>query len=103
MARVTGAGRGSGFLLVAGLALAGALNTLAFAPVSAWWLQPASAALLFFSLRHASPRRAALAGGAFAFGWLASGWWWLHISLHDYGGLAWGLAALAVAVLALGM
>lgn len=90
-------------LLILGLTLAGALNTLAFAPVQAWWLQPLAAVLLFVAVRQARPGQAAWRGGAFAFGWLCSGWWWLHVSLHDHGGLAWGLAALAVALLALGM
>jgi apolipoprotein N-acyltransferase len=80
---------------------AGILHTASFAPLEAWPLQVASLALLLVALgRQPTPRSAALAGWLFAFAWLASGMWWLFISLHDYGGLAAPLAALAVALLA---
>ena len=31
---------------------------------------------------------------------MASGLWWLHISMHQFGGIPWVLAALAVGLLA---
>ncbi|MBL8157610.1 MAG: hypothetical protein JNM70_25875, partial [Anaerolineae bacterium] len=76
--------------------LAGVAQTFAFAPFEAWWLQIAALALLVYLARDARPGRAALLGWAFATGWLTSGLWWLYISLHDYGGLASWLAAIAV-------
>jgi apolipoprotein N-acyltransferase len=88
---------------VSGLAaalLAGVAQTFSFAPFEAWWLQIAALALLAHLARDAGPGRAALLGWAFATGWLTSGLWWLYISLHDFGGLAAGLAALAVLLLA---
>ncbi|RTL43288.1 MAG: apolipoprotein N-acyltransferase [Burkholderiales bacterium] len=85
----------------AALALgAGVLHTAAFAPTGAWFLQILALVLLFGLVQQASPRHAALAGGLFGFGWLASGLWWLHISMHQFGGIPWVLAALAVALLA---
>ncbi len=79
---------------------AGVLHTLAFAPTGAWWLQLVALAILFAIVEPAGPRAAALAGALFGFGWLASGLWWLHISMHQFGGIPWVAAALAVALLA---
>ena len=85
----------------AALALAaGVLHTAAFAPTGAWFLQILALALLFGLVEQAGPRRAVLAGALFGFGWLASGLWWLHISMHQFGGIPWLVAALAVALLA---
>ncbi|HEX2010646.1 MAG TPA: apolipoprotein N-acyltransferase, partial [Roseateles sp.] len=88
------------YAILAALA-AGVLHTGAFAPLSAWWLQIMALAWLAHLSWSAGPRRAALLGGAFGFAWLASGLWWLHISMHQFGRLPWPLAALAVALLAL--
>ncbi|MFG6488066.1 apolipoprotein N-acyltransferase [Roseateles sp. BYS78W] len=87
--------RAAAIALVAGL-----LHTSAFAPTGAWYLQLIALALLFAVAEQATPRRAALAGALFGFSWLASGLWWLHISMHQFGGIPWVLAALAVALLA---
>lgn len=87
------------FALPAALA-AGVLHTGAFAPIEAWWLQIMALAWLAHLSWNAGPRRAALLGGAFGFAWLASGLWWLHISMHQFGRIPWVLAALAVALLA---
>ncbi|RZL87434.1 MAG: apolipoprotein N-acyltransferase, partial [Variovorax sp.] len=85
----------------AALALAaGLLQTAAFAPTEAWWAQIAAQALLFGLVAHATPRVAALCGALFGWSWMASGLWWLHISMHQFGGIPWLLAALAVALLA---
>ena len=92
------AARAGGLALVAGL-----LHTGAFAPTGAWWLQILALALLFSIVETATPRIAALAGSVFGFGWLASGLWWLHISMHQFGGIPWLLAALAVGLLAAGL
>ena len=81
-------------------AIGGLLHTASFAPVDAWPLQIASLALLMLALNGAAPRRAARLAWLFGFCWLASGLWWLFISLHDFGGLAAPLAVAAVALLA---
>ena len=80
--------------------VAGLLHTCAFAPTGAWLLQLIALALLFAIAENATPRFAALTGALFGFGWFASGLWWLHISMHQFGGIPWLLAALAVALLA---
>ena len=80
--------------------VAGLLHTASFSPTGAWYLQPIALALLFATVEQATPRFAALSGALFGFGWLASGLWWLHISMHQFGGIPWLLAALAVALLA---
>ncbi|WP_310390290.1 apolipoprotein N-acyltransferase [Roseateles sp.] len=80
--------------------LAGTVHTAAFAPLEAWYLQLFALALLARLTWHAAPRRAAVLGGLFGLGWLASGFWWIHISLHQFGHLPWLLAALAVLLLA---
>ncbi|WP_255370062.1 apolipoprotein N-acyltransferase [Roseateles sp. YR242] len=80
--------------------LAGVLHTGAFAPSPAWWLQPLALAWLFWASLDARPRRAALLGALFGIGWLASGLWWLYISMHDFGHLPGAVSALAVLLLA---
>lgn len=84
---------------VAALA-AGLLQTASFSPTEAWWAQIAALAVLFAVVSHATPKLAAWCGALFGFSWLASGMWWLHISMHQFGHMPWLLAALAVALLA---
>lgn len=79
---------------------AGLLHTSAFAPTGAWWAQVVALAILFGLVARATPRAAALHGALFGWSWLASGLWWLHISMHQFGGIPWVLAALAVGLLA---
>lgn len=87
--------------LAAAVALgAGLLHTASFAPTEAWWAQIAALAVLFGITAHATPRVAALCGALFGWSWLASGLWWLHISMHQFGHLPWAVAALAVGLLA---
>jgi apolipoprotein N-acyltransferase len=81
-------------------ALAGAVHTASFAPLGGWWLQPLAVAALVALLGGASVRQAFVRGWAFGAAWLASGLWWLYISMHDFGGLPAPLAALAVGLLA---
>lgn len=80
--------------------VAGLLHTCAFSPTGAWYLQILALSLLFAVLVQAAPRTAAWAGALFGFAWLTSGLWWLHISMHQFGGIPWLAAALAVALLA---
>lgn len=77
------------------------------------WLQGLSLAILCCLLlrvslaaehRAVNPftkfRQGAVAGWWFATGWLCATFWWLYISMHTYGGMPGGLAALAVLTLA---
>ena len=66
-----------------------------------WWLQLVSLGLLAWILqREPSARRAFLLGWLFATTWLTATWWWLFISMHDYGGLSAPLTLIAVVGLA---
>ncbi len=80
--------------------LAGGLHGLSFAPSHAWWLQILSLACLAAAAATVPARRAAYLGGVFGVGWLVSGFWWLYISMHQFGGLPPWMAAAAVVLLA---
>jgi apolipoprotein N-acyltransferase len=85
--------------------LAGIVNVLAFAPFNIWPLQILTLCWLFRQLTRIDPvagnwRRTALIGWLYGFGWAACGVHWLYISMHDYGGMAAWMAALAVGLLA---
>ncbi|WP_179403542.1 apolipoprotein N-acyltransferase [Burkholderia guangdongensis] len=83
--------------------LAGAANTLSFAPTPhGGWLQLLVFAWFFAQLtRTASWRSAAATGGAFGFGNFITGIWWLFISMHVYGEMAAPLAGAALVLFAL--
>jgi apolipoprotein N-acyltransferase len=83
--------------------LAGAANTLSFAPTPhGGWLEVAIFAFFFAWLtRTTGWKSAALTGGAFGFGNFVTGVWWLYVSMHDYGGMAAPLAGAAVALFSL--
>lgn len=87
---------------VAALAL-GALNTLSFAPTPhGGWLEIAVFAMLYGWLaRTTSWKTAALTGGAFGFGNLVTGVWWLYVSMHHYGEMAAPLAGAALVLFSL--
>ena len=75
----------------------GGLQTLSFAPLGCWWLQPFTMAALFFcAVKSPRSRDAAWVGFAFGLGNFLSGIAWLYISLHTYGEMPAGLAALGV-------
>ncbi len=95
--------RAAPWLPLLGATLLGALNTLSFAPTpNGGWLELLIVTGLVVLLHGSrSVRGAALRLGAFGFGNLASGTWWLYVSMHDYGGLAAPLAAAAVGLLSL--
>jgi apolipoprotein N-acyltransferase len=66
-----------------------------------WWLQIASIVLLGWLLRDAlSVLGGAWRGGLFAVAWLAGTFWWLHVSMHTYGGLHAAMSVGAVLALA---
>jgi apolipoprotein N-acyltransferase len=81
---------------VACIALLGGAQTVAFVHPVLWSLQLLAIALLAWRVGGASPRRAALLGWTFGTAWLGAGTWWMFVSMHRYGGLSAGLAALAV-------
>ncbi len=81
------------------IATAGALHSLTFVFTDAWALQIGFVALLAWRAGSAPPARAALLGFTFSLFWLASGTWWLYISMHRYGGLPALAAATAVVLL----
>jgi apolipoprotein N-acyltransferase len=83
----------------AGAAVLGALQTLVYAH-TAWWPLPLLCVVgLVALLQGQRPLAAAWLGWCFGTAWLCAGTWWLFISMHQYGGLAAPLAALAVFVL----
>ena len=85
--------------LVAGLTQAASV-ALPWSGQPVWWLQILSlAALVVLLERSASGLRAAVLAWLFAMGWIAGSTWWLFISMHQFGGLAAPLAALAVLAL----
>ncbi len=83
--------------------LAGAANTLTFAPTPyGGWLQLLVFAWFYAQLvRTTSRARAALTGAAFGFGNFLSGIWWLYISMHVYGEMAAPLAGGALVLFCL--
>ena len=87
---------------VAALAL-GALNTLSFAPTPhGGWLEIAVfTALYAWLIRTPRWKNAALTGGAFGFGNLLTGVWWLYVSMHQYGEMAAPLAGAALVLFSL--
>ncbi|MGY0197235.1 apolipoprotein N-acyltransferase [Leptothrix sp. BB-4] len=82
--------------------LCGWAQALALAPANLPGLQLLALAgwLLLVVAGRAGVGRAALLGLLGGTGWMAGSFWWLYISMHDYGGLAAPLAALAVLALA---
>lgn len=88
------------------LALAGASNTLAFAPYTLWWIPFVSLLLLCVYLQQsASAKQAAWLGFGYGLGWFGVGISWVHVSIDQFGGLpligSLALMALLVAYLAL--
>ncbi len=94
-----GSARGSLVIDLLLLATAGALHSVPFVFTDAWALQIGFVALLAWRVGSAPPARAALLGFTFSLFWLASGTWWLFISMHRYGGLSAWAAAAAVLLL----
>ena len=75
--------------------LAGGASVAAFAPLGAYPLLIATAALLIHLWVPASPAAAARSGFAFGLGIFGTGVSWIYVSLHDVGGMALPVAALA--------
>ena len=82
------------------VATAGVALPLACTYTEAWAAAPLAVGVLGWRLRQAGVGRAAWLGGVFGTAWLLAAVWWLHISMHRYGGLPAWMAALAVLALA---
>src|SRR5436190_4769240 len=78
---------------------AGALSVAAFAPLGLYPLGIASLAVLIHSWMSATPAAAARSGFAFGLGLFGAGVSWIYVSLHDIGGMAAPVAALATFLL----
>jgi apolipoprotein N-acyltransferase len=83
--------------------LAGAVNTLSFAPTPhGGWLEVVVFAFFFAWLtRTGGWKSAALTGGVFGFGNYVTGVWWLYVSMHHYGGMPAPLAGAALVLFSL--
>lgn len=89
-----------------GLALvAGALLPLAFAPFGAWFVAPLSLVGLLAALEAQSPRRGAWRGWLFGVTAFLGGLYWVHISIHVFGGaaLAFAIALMLALVLVMAL
>ncbi len=76
----------------------GACTTLAFAPFNYWIFALLCPAVLLFTLRHTTPKQAALLGWLFGLGFFGSGVSWVYVSIHTYGNTVAPLAALLTTV-----
>ncbi len=87
------------------LLLAGALQTLTFAPFHWWWLGPLSIVLVLFASLDLPPRRLFRAGWLFGVGLFGTGVSWVYVSISEFGNtpaaIALVLTTLFVAGLAL--
>ena len=75
--------------------LLGAASVLGFAPFELFPLPLLTLAVLFWLWQAAPPRAALLLGGLFGAGWFLAGVSWVYVSMHQFGGMAAPLAALA--------
>lgn len=64
---------------------AGAMTTLAFAPLGGWALAPVLVLPVLTLCLYARPRIAAAYAFWFGFGLFLFGTYWVHISIHDFG------------------
>jgi apolipoprotein N-acyltransferase len=81
--------------------LAGAGTVFAFAPFGYWQIQIAALALLFILAHRAKSSKASFRiGWAFGTASIAAGTHWLYVSLHDFGGMPFWMASLAIFLLA---
>lgn len=80
------------------LLLAGALQTLTFAPFHWWWLGPLSIVPVVFASLGRNPRQLFRAGWLFGVGLFGTGVSWVYVSISEYGNTS---AAIAVVLTAL--
>lgn len=82
-------------------AVSGVALPFSFAPYGLYLLAPIAMAGLFLSLDGQSPRRAAWRGFVFGVASFLTGVYWVHISIHVFGGAALGLALFLMMALVL--
>jgi apolipoprotein N-acyltransferase len=81
-------------------AFAGAASVFSFAPFGWWPVQVLSLAWLFYQVgMDTSPRRSALIGWAYSFGWAVAGMHWLYITMNRFGNIPGPMAVAAVLLL----
>jgi apolipoprotein N-acyltransferase len=85
------------------VATAGYLQTVAYGADDLWWLQGLGVAVLAWRVAPMTWGRAAWLGWVFSVAWLSGSFWWLYISMHQYGGLQSWMAVAAVLALAGGL
>lgn len=83
----------------------GVAHAFSFAPLGNGYMQIAVLTAFLGLLgaaidRRASGARLTLLGLLFGIGWFSAGVGWLHVAMHDFGGMPWALAALAVLLFA---
>ena len=79
--------------------VAGIVTVAGFAPFNLYPLAIVGLAVLFWQWHHATSARAGFLNGfAFGLGLFGAGVSWIYISLHQFGGMAMWLAALATAL-----
>jgi apolipoprotein N-acyltransferase len=78
--------------------IAGAASVAAFAPVGLYPLVLVTLAWLAHAWSARSPRECLCIGFAFGLGFFGAGVSWVYVSLHDFGGMPPGLAALATLI-----
>lgn len=83
-----------------GSLLLGAGMVLGFAPFHYWWVVPLMLVGLLSLLRGCSLVESGLIGGLFGIGFFTVGLWWIHVSLHRFGGAPLPIAYGAVSLLA---
>jgi len=76
-------------------ALLGAFSVFGFAPHGFFLVPIVTLALFFMRLGHGAPRKVFGQGYAFGLGYFLAGVSWVFVSLHEFGQMAWPLAALA--------
>ncbi|VAW86980.1 Apolipoprotein N-acyltransferase / Copper homeostasis protein CutE [hydrothermal vent metagenome] len=83
---------------VASTLIAGAILPLAFAPHNYYVIALFSLAVLFISWIDATPKQAFLRGWFFGVGLFGFGVTWIYTSMHDYGGVSFGLSIFLVSL-----
>jgi apolipoprotein N-acyltransferase len=74
---------------------AGLLAVAGFSPLGIFALPVLSLAILLWLLDRCDPRAAALTGFVFGLGWFLGGVSWVHVSLHDFGGMPMAISLIA--------
>ncbi len=85
------------------LVVAGALQTLTFAPFNLWWLGPVSVFLILLVTIPAAPGQLFRAGWFTGLGLFATGASWVYISISEYGNTSIPIAILLTVLFVMGL